>query len=154
MTANTPFDCRLKCGLVDDVFSILDLEGVLPSDQMSVGGFDLIVSKGAKVVQSSYSHYSCFLGAKNERVQSIRHLVRKGLKGREKENAAVPEEEKGARKRGRVEAQGREKLLPDFYYKKKYQAVDPEARDTLRHQLALLADREESAFQPLSLIQK
>lgn len=29
MTANTDFDCRLKCGLVDDTLSILDLEGIL-----------------------------------------------------------------------------------------------------------------------------
>lgn len=25
MTANTDFDCQLKCGMVDDVLSILDL---------------------------------------------------------------------------------------------------------------------------------
>lgn len=29
MTANTEFDCNLKCGLIDDVLSILDLEGIL-----------------------------------------------------------------------------------------------------------------------------
>jgi tubulin polyglutamylase TTLL9 len=29
MTANTDFDCRLKCGLIDDVLSIIDLEGIL-----------------------------------------------------------------------------------------------------------------------------
>jgi len=29
MTANTDFDCKLKCGLIDDVLSIVDLEGIL-----------------------------------------------------------------------------------------------------------------------------
>ena len=124
MTANTPFDCRLKCGLVDDVFSILDLEGVLPTGQMSVGGFDLIVDKGIKVVQSPYSQYSCFLGAKNERVKSIRYLARKFIKNREKENKGGDVDTKEVKKKGKVEGQGRQKLLPDFYYRKKHQNVD------------------------------
>lgn len=29
MSANTDFDCRLKCGLIDDVLTIVDLEGFL-----------------------------------------------------------------------------------------------------------------------------
>lgn len=29
MSANTPFDCKLKCGLIDDVLTIVDLEGML-----------------------------------------------------------------------------------------------------------------------------
>ena len=29
MTANTQFDERLKCGLIDDVLTIVDLEGIL-----------------------------------------------------------------------------------------------------------------------------
>lgn len=46
MTANTDFDCRLKCGLIDDVLSIVDVEGLLTGNEMNVGGFDLIVQKG------------------------------------------------------------------------------------------------------------
>ena len=56
---------------------------------MSVGGFDLIIDKGIRVVQSSHSHYSCLLGAKNQRLQSIRYLARKYMKVKEKENRGV-----------------------------------------------------------------
>lgn len=77
MTANTPFDCRLKCGLIDDVLTIVDIEGILEGTEMNVGGFDLIIDKGIKVVQSKYSCYTGLLGAKNQRLDVIRHLVRK-----------------------------------------------------------------------------
>ena len=107
MTANTPFDCRLKCGMVDDVLTILDFEGILKGDQMTVGGFDLIMDKGVKVVQSKYSSYTGLLGCKNERVKSIRLLTKKFLIGKEKENNQVPEQEKVQKKKGKVEAQGR-----------------------------------------------
>lgn len=51
MTANTDFDCRLKCGLIDDVLTIVDLEGVLDGNEMTVGGFDLIMKKDVPVIE-------------------------------------------------------------------------------------------------------
>ena len=75
---------------------------------MNVGGFDLIIDKGAKVVQSKRSDYSGLLGAKNQRVKVVRHLARKFVKNKENEKAkAACEEEKVSRKKGRVEAAGR-----------------------------------------------
>jgi tubulin polyglutamylase TTLL9 len=65
MTANTDFDCRLKCGLIDDVLSIIDIEGMMLEGCETVGGFDIIISKGKKVVQIKQSQYTSFLGAKN-----------------------------------------------------------------------------------------
>jgi hypothetical protein len=44
---------------------------------MSVGGFDLIIDKGIKVVQDKNSHYSCHLGSKNQRIKVVRHIARK-----------------------------------------------------------------------------
>ena len=82
MSANTPFDCRLKCGLVDDVLSILDLEGILQGNEMAVGGFDIIIDKGIKVVQPKMSSYSGLLGAKNQREKVMRHIVKKFLKAK------------------------------------------------------------------------
>lgn len=79
MTANTDFDCRLKCGLIDDALTIVDIEGLLDGDETSVGGFDLIISKGLKVVQEKHCQYTGFLGAKNQRVKVMRHIVRKFL---------------------------------------------------------------------------
>lgn len=84
MSANTPFDCQLKCGLVDDVLTIIDHEGILTGKEQRVGGFDLIVDKGAKVVQPRSSCYTGLLGAKNQRIAVIRHLVRQFLLRKQK----------------------------------------------------------------------
>lgn len=42
MTANTPEDSTLKIGVVDDVMTLINVEGVLKGDEEVVGGFDLI----------------------------------------------------------------------------------------------------------------
>ena len=133
MTANTPFDQKLKCGMVDDVLTIIDFEGILQGSQMAVGGFDLISDKGVKVTQHKSSHYSGLLGAKNQRKEVTRHLVRKFLKKKEKENGAPEtEQQKIPKKKGKVEGGGRQKLLPDFYYRRKHEGIDSDARASLK----------------------
>jgi hypothetical protein len=52
---------------------------------MNVGGFDLIIDKGIKVVQDKRSQYTGLLGAKNQRVKVMSHLVRKFLHRKAKE---------------------------------------------------------------------
>jgi len=42
MTANTPADALKKNGVLDDTFTILDLEKVLQGKEEHIGGFDLI----------------------------------------------------------------------------------------------------------------
>mmetsp|Transcript_45333 Transcript_45333/g.33112 ORF Transcript_45333/g.33112 Transcript_45333/m.33112 type:complete len:95 (-) Transcript_45333:210-494(-) len=42
MTANTPSDYEMKVGLLDDVFTVLDLEKILTGTEEQIGGFDLI----------------------------------------------------------------------------------------------------------------
>jgi len=42
MSANTPNDYTTKIGLLEDTFTILDLEKVLTGNEVQVGGFDLI----------------------------------------------------------------------------------------------------------------
>jgi hypothetical protein len=54
---------------------------------MSVGGFDLIIDKGIKVVQDKRSHYTGLLGAQNQRVKVMSHLVRKFLHRKAKEES-------------------------------------------------------------------
>lgn len=44
---------------------------------MSVGGFDLIIDKGVKIVQEKSSHYTGLLGAKNERNKVMKDIIRK-----------------------------------------------------------------------------
>lgn len=46
---------------------------------MTVGGFDLIIDKGVKVIQDKKSNYTGLLGAKNQRIKVMTHLVRKFL---------------------------------------------------------------------------
>ena len=42
MTANTKEDHKLKVGMVDDVFTILNIEKILTGEEEQIGGFDLI----------------------------------------------------------------------------------------------------------------
>jgi tubulin polyglutamylase TTLL9 len=46
MTANTQFDFDLKCGLFDDVLTIVDVERVVNNIEEQVGDFDLIYKNG------------------------------------------------------------------------------------------------------------
>ena len=43
MTANTPADYDTKMGLLEDVYTILDIEKILTGNEEQIGGFDLII---------------------------------------------------------------------------------------------------------------
>ena len=88
MTANTQFDCRLKCGLIDDVLTIVDLQGVLLGDEMQVGGFDLIIDKGIKVNQNKHFEYTGTLGFKNERKKVMNQIGKNFLQNKQKQKLA------------------------------------------------------------------
>jgi tubulin polyglutamylase TTLL9 len=66
MTANTGVDYDLKVGLLDDVFTIVDMEKILTGQEEQIGGFDLIY-KNAPVKLPSNSTYSSLLGCYNNR---------------------------------------------------------------------------------------
>ena len=68
MTSNTPVDFELKVGLLDDVFTILDLEKTLTGTEEQIGGFDLIY-KGNPVKLPLNSTFTTLLGAFNNRAQ-------------------------------------------------------------------------------------
>ena len=42
MTANTPTDYETKLGLLEDVYSVLDIEKILHGNEEQIGGFDII----------------------------------------------------------------------------------------------------------------
>jgi tubulin polyglutamylase TTLL9 len=46
LTANTPADAELKIGLLDDVFTIIDMEKIMTGTEEQVGGFDMIYKGG------------------------------------------------------------------------------------------------------------
>lgn len=48
MSANTDEDAKLKRGLLDDVFTIINMERILVGDEKQVGGFDLVYKDGKR----------------------------------------------------------------------------------------------------------
>lgn len=77
MSANTELDCELKCGLVDDVLSIIDLQGLINYSPMTIGGFDLIMSKGVRVVETSQYENHTNLGCMNQRKKVMKTIRNK-----------------------------------------------------------------------------
>lgn len=66
MTSNTPADAVKKNGVLDDTFTILDLEKVLTGKEEHIGGFDLIC-KGNPIKMPVNSTIKTFLGCFNNR---------------------------------------------------------------------------------------
>lgn len=75
MTANTPNDYEMKIGLLDDTFTVLDIEKVLSGTEEQIGGFDLIC-KGNPVKLPLNSTYSTHLGCFNNRQQQLKKLAK------------------------------------------------------------------------------
>mmetsp|Transcript_629 Transcript_629/g.680 ORF Transcript_629/g.680 Transcript_629/m.680 type:complete len:128 (+) Transcript_629:878-1261(+) len=75
MTANTPNDYEMKVGLLDDVFTTLDLEKIMSGTEEQIGGFDLIC-RGIPVKQPSNSTYMSHLGCYNNRTQQLKKLAK------------------------------------------------------------------------------
>jgi tubulin polyglutamylase TTLL9 len=73
MTANTQFDFDLKCGLLDDVLTIVDVERVVNNIEEQVGGFDLIYKNGPVRLPSS-STYTTLLGCYNNRISQLKRM--------------------------------------------------------------------------------
>jgi len=74
MTANTTHDFELKCNLLDDVFTIIDMEKVLTGQEEQIGGFDLIC-KGTPIRNDS-SLFSSMLSCHNNRSQQLKKLAK------------------------------------------------------------------------------
>ncbi len=144
MTANTDFDCKLKCGLIDDVLTIVNFEGIITGEQMTVGGFDLIMNKGLYVMKSPYSQSKTNLGWKNNREHNYKHLLKqffmrkKGYSenNRGSNNVSSLHEQKQNGKGVNVNLEQvykKQKLLPNFYYKQKpLEQIDESIRGFLK----------------------
>lgn len=57
-TPSNEEDYILKCGLIDDTSSVLDLEGRLTGYEKRIGGYDLMWSDGPVYANSSDCGYS------------------------------------------------------------------------------------------------
>jgi len=95
-TPSNEEDYVLKCGLIDDTASILDIEGRLTGLEKRVGGYDLIWKDGPIYANPGDCGYArgvdggpklnTFLGCRNDRVQQLRELYKTAyfLKGANK----------------------------------------------------------------------
>lgn len=82
MTASSAQDYELKNGLLNDVFNVLDLEGVRDGDETRVGGFDLIWSNGpVDTSESSGGYKKTTLGCVNDRTKHLKKTFSKLKRG-------------------------------------------------------------------------
>jgi tubulin polyglutamylase TTLL9 len=68
MTANTPQDYDGKIGLLEDTFTVLNMESVIKGDEEQIGGYDLIC-RGNAIRSSPTASFVSYLGAFNNRTQ-------------------------------------------------------------------------------------
>jgi tubulin polyglutamylase TTLL9 len=79
MTANTEQDFELKVALLDDVFTIINMEKVTTGEEEQVGGFDLIWRNGPINVMPN-SIYGTYLGCMNQRDPLLKRLAKQTAK--------------------------------------------------------------------------
>lgn len=79
LSADTPDDYELKYGMLDDTFTIIDLEGRFPPGEHPerVGGFDLIWANRSMSSHCQNNPMGTFLGCLNEREVFNRKLFAK-----------------------------------------------------------------------------
>jgi len=123
MTANTTHDFELKCDLLDDVFTIIDMEKILTGQEEQIGGFDLIC-KGTPIRAES-SMFASMLSCHNNRAQQLKKKLGKIISSKlaqaylqekeeakrsitSKDNASISTAETGSSILGK----GRSKALP------------------------------------------
>ncbi|KAG3110768.1 putative tubulin polyglutamylase [Phytophthora idaei] len=74
LSANTSSDYQLKCGMLNDMLDIIDLENRKPKGvvQEHVGGFDLVYRDGNVTKKNEGCMYTTFLGADWQRTPATR----------------------------------------------------------------------------------
>jgi len=75
LTANTSEDFKLKCRLLDDAFTIVDLEKLMKENEIQVGGFDLI-SKGEELKLQENFQFKTNLGCFNNRDKQLKKMAK------------------------------------------------------------------------------
>lgn len=75
LTANTKDDAEMKIDMLDDLFTVVDMEKILTGNEEQVGGFDLIY-KNNPIKLPANSMYQTYLGCHNSRQQNLKRLAR------------------------------------------------------------------------------
>ncbi|XP_005091245.1 probable tubulin polyglutamylase TTLL9 [Aplysia californica] len=82
LTASGKEDYQLKCGLLNDVLNVLDLENRLSGKEKRVGGWDLLWDDGPVFIEemtqetglATYMSVNSFLGCENTRKEQLREM--------------------------------------------------------------------------------
>jgi tubulin polyglutamylase TTLL9 len=75
LTATTPSDFATKSDVLDDTFTVIDMENFLLGTEEQIGGFDLIC-KGSPIKLPLNSTYKTHLGCYNNRKQQLKKLAK------------------------------------------------------------------------------
>lgn len=75
LSGTTGVDGDLKSQLIDDTFTIVDMEKVLSGNEVQVGGYDLIY-KGGPIIMASNSTLQTLLGCHNNRINQSKQLAK------------------------------------------------------------------------------
>mmetsp|Transcript_36756 Transcript_36756/g.58921 ORF Transcript_36756/g.58921 Transcript_36756/m.58921 type:complete len:435 (-) Transcript_36756:68-1372(-) len=97
LTANTKDDYNLKCAMLDDMLSIIDLEKRLNGNEDQVGSFDLIYSEGY-VKFDRNCEYTSYLGCTTNRTRQLGKLFRSRGKERELAERKLKKSQGGGKK--------------------------------------------------------
>lgn len=81
LTADTSSDHELKCGMLDDLLDVIDLEEKRTGDEVQIGGFDLIFN-GNHVRPSKPTSVLSALGCYNDRLVVKQRAQREYIKNR------------------------------------------------------------------------
>jgi len=97
LTADTPQDYELKFGLLDDVYSVIDVEGKLGGAlEECVGGYDLIYN-GGPLRSEKPTCYGTKLGCFDDRVRQLKKLHKAHAKRMQTAAAAAAAEHRSER---------------------------------------------------------
>ncbi|OAF69976.1 putative tubulin polyglutamylase TTLL9 [Intoshia linei] len=83
LTSSSQEDYTLKFGLLADVFNVVDMEGRFKSNELRIGGFDLIWNDGQVMLENTCSaNYTSriansFIGCENDREEQIKQILSK-----------------------------------------------------------------------------
>lgn len=75
LTGTTPSDYKIKFDLLDDTFTVIDMENFLSGNEEQIGGFDLIC-KGSPLKLPLNSTFQTHLGCFNNRKQQMKKLAK------------------------------------------------------------------------------
>jgi len=75
LTGTTPSDYKTKLDLLDDTFTVIDMENFLSGSEEQIGGFDLIC-KGSPLKLPLNSTFKTHLGWYNNRKQQMKKLAK------------------------------------------------------------------------------